>query len=213
MLKPAVHAACSLARRRTPARPKAGGFTLIELAVTITLLGILLAMAGPSFVTWIRNAQVRTVSDALQTGLRLAQAEAVRRHRQVVFFRTNEATCNATTAADAAGAFWVVRSLPLVAGDPVEAVQCGALADTSAGVAIAGATALCFNAGGRQVANPNPNVGGATCTLDASGRSSFDLSSANSDRPLRVFVTLGGNVRLCDPAKTLSASNPDGCPV
>ncbi len=193
-------------------RPPARGFTLVELAVTITLLAILLAMAGPSFATWIRNAQVRTVSDALQNGLRLAQAEAVRRHRQVVFFRTNEATCTAATAADAAGAFWVVRSLPLVAGDAVEAVQCGALADTSAGVVIAGATALCFNAGGRQVANPDPGVGGDACVLDASGLSTFDLSSANADRPLRVLVTLAGNVRLCDPAKTLSATDPDGCP-
>ena len=62
------------------------GFTLVELMVTISLLAILLALAAPSFSTWIRNAQVRTVSDSLQNGIRLAQAEAIRRHRQVVFF-------------------------------------------------------------------------------------------------------------------------------
>ena len=187
------------------------GFTMVELMVTIALLAILLAMATPSFTTWIRNAQVRTVSDALQNGLRLAQSEAVRRHRQVVFFRTNQAACDTAITADAGGAFWSVRALPLVVGDAAEAVQCGVLSDVAEGVAIAGAAALCFNSGGRQVANANPGVGEA-CALDASGTSTFDLTSTNADRPLRVLVALGGSVRMCDPAKTLSASTPDGCP-
>ena len=54
-----------------------------------------------------------------------------------------------------------VRTVPLVVGDAVEAVQCGQLADVAAGVSIAGATALCFNSGGRQVANADPDIGGA----------------------------------------------------
>lgn len=193
-------------------RPRLG-FTIVELMVTIALLALLLGLAMPSFTTWVRNAQVRTVSDALQNGLRLAQAEAVRRHRQVVFFRTSQSTCTNATTADDGGAFWAVRTVPLVAGDAVETVQCGQLGDVAAGAAIAGATALCFNAGGRQVANADPGIGGAACTLDASGSNSFDVTSAHADRPLRVLVTLGGSVRLCDPAKTLSSSTPDGCPA
>ena len=192
-------------------RPR--GFTIVELLVTIALLALLLGLAMPSFTTWVRNAQVRTVSDALQNGLRLAQAEAVRRQRQVVFFRTNESTCNNATAAADDGAFWAVRSVPLIAGDAVETVQCGQLGDVASGAAIAGAAALCFNAGGRQVANADPGIGGPACALDASGTSSFDVTSSHADRPLRVLVTLGGSVRLCDPAKTLSASTPDGCPA
>ena len=189
------------------------GFTVVELMMTIALLALLLGLAVPSFTTWVRNAQVRTVSDGLQNGLRLAQAEAIRRHRQVVFFRTDASTCTAATTAAADGAFWVVRTVPLVAGDPVEAVQCGHLGDVASGVSIAGATALCFNSGGRQVANANPGIGGAACALAASGTSSFDISTSHADRPLRVLVTLGGGVRLCDPAKTLSSSHPDGCPA
>lgn len=200
-----------LMRPHALTRRVASGFTLVELMVTITLLAILLTMAMPSFATWVRNAQVRTVSDALQSGLRLAQAEAVRRHRQVVFFRTNQTVCNASTSADSSGAFWAVRTLPLVAGDAVEAVQCGVLSDVAAGVTIAGPVALCFNSGGRQVANAATGIGGATCALDASGTSTFDLNSSNADRPLRVLVALGGSVRMCDPAKPLSSA-PDGCP-
>ena len=107
----------------------------------------------------------------------------------------------------------MLRTLPLMAGDPVEAVQCGQLADMTGNVTIAGATALCFNSIGRQVANAAPGVGGATCDLDASGTSTFNISAANADRPLRVLVTLGGGIRMRDPAKTLSASTLDGCPT
>ncbi len=192
---------------------RARGFTLVELMVTIALMAILLALAAPSFSTWIRNSQVRTVSDSLQGGIRLAQAEAIRRHRQVVFFLTNQATCDASTTADAGGSAWVLRTLPLMAGDPVEAVQCGQLSDMTADVGIAGATALCFNSIGRQVANADPEVGGAACDLDASGTSTFDISASRADRPLRVLVTLGGSIKMCDPAKALSASTPDGCPT
>jgi len=188
------------------------GFTIIELMVTIALFSILLALAMPSFTTWVRNAQVRTVSDALQTGVRLAQAESVRRYRQVVFFRTNQAACNAGVTAEAGGAFWAVRTVPLVAGDPVEVVQCGVLSDVAAGVAIAGPDAVCFNSAGRQTANADPGIGGTACVLAAAGTSVFDLSTASSDRPLRVLVALGGSVRMCDPAKALSATAPDGCP-
>jgi len=195
----------------TRVRRQAGGFTHVEMMVAITLLAILLAMAMPSFATWVRNAQVRTVGDALQNGLRLAQAEAVRRHRQVVFFRTDQTACTTAITADSNGAFWAVRTVPLVAGDAVEAVQCGVLSDVAAGVTIAGPAAVCFNSGGRQVANAAPG-GGEACVLPPSGTSSFDLSSTNADRPLRVLVALGGSVRMCDPAKALTSSTPDGCP-
>ena len=197
-------------KRLQPRRQR--GFTLIELMVTITLLGILLSLAAPSFSLWTRNARVRTVSDTLQTGARLAQTEAVRRNRQVVFFLSNDAGCSAATLPAANGAFWAIRTVPLTAGDPAETVQCGNVSDTAAGVAIAGPTAVCFNSMGRQAANASPGAGTAACTLAISGVSSYDVSALGSDRPLRVLVTLGGQVRQCDPARTLSATAPDGCP-
>jgi type IV fimbrial biogenesis protein FimT len=200
----------SLPRR---ARPRQRGLTLIELMVTIALLALLLGLAAPSFSEWTRNAQVRTVTDALQTGARLAQAEAVRRNRQVVFFLTNDNACNASTAPVANGAFWAIRTVPIVAGDAVEVVQCGQLADVAAGVAIEGPTAICFNSAGRQVANASPGIGSTGCTLDASGMSSYDVAATGSSRPLRVLVSLGGQVRMCDPGRTLGASATDGCPA
>jgi type IV fimbrial biogenesis protein FimT len=188
------------------------GLTLIELMVTISVMALLLGLSAPSFAEWLRNAQVRTVSDALQNGARLAQTEAVRRSRQVVLFLTNDAACNTGTAPAANGAFWAIRTVPLIAGEDAEVVQCGQLKDVAAGVRIQGPTALCFNSAGRLVANPAPGFSAAACVLDASGTSGYEFHATGSTRPLRVLVTLGGQVRLCDPGRTLSATTPDGCP-
>jgi type IV fimbrial biogenesis protein FimT len=194
--------------------PARRGFTLIELMVTVTLLAMLLGLAAPAFGPWVRNARVRTATDALTAGLRLAQAEATRRSRQTVFFLTNSKTCDTTISAAANGSYWAIRTVAQVAGDPVEAVQCGALADSADGVALSGPTALCFNSAGRQTANATTGVTNATCTLGAVGTlSTFNLSASGSDRPLRVTVSAGGQVRRCDPARVQGAGALDGCPA
>jgi type IV fimbrial biogenesis protein FimT len=186
------------------------GFSLIELMVTLTVLGILLAAAVPAFGTWTANARVRSVAESIQNGLRLAQTEAVRRNRQTVFALTN-ATPASGAAPTANGSNWFIQSLPLVAGDPgAEFVQGGTFAKQS-GVTITGAALMCFNSTGRQVTNAATGLG-ATCTAPASvtAPSIFDVARTGSDRPMRVQISLGGQIRMCDPAKSIS-SQPDGC--
>ena len=198
-----------MSRRRGPAR----GLTLIELMVTIGLLALLMKMAAPGFAEWVANSRVRAVSDGLQNGVRTAQVEAVRRNRQVVFFLTDTAACSNAADSAANGRHWQIRTVPLTAGDPVVAVQCGALADTAPDVRITGPRAICLNSAGRQVANAAPGPGGAACVLPADGAASrYDVNSSNSQRPQRVLVALGGQVRQCDPGRVLGAGVPDGCP-
>jgi type IV fimbrial biogenesis protein FimT len=187
---------------------------LVELLVTMSLMGLLMALAAPAFGNWTRNAQVRTVADSLQNGLRLAQAEAVRRNRQVVFFLTDDAACTTAIGATAGGTFWSIRTVPLITTELPEAVQCGVISDVALGVTLGGPTAICFNSMGRQTANTSNGLGaGAPCTLAPSGVSTYNVQRPGSDRPLRVLVALAGQLRLCDPAKALSATDPDGCPV
>lgn len=192
------------------------GFTLIELLVTITLLSILTALAMPSMTAWVRNNNVRTVGDSLQNGLRLAQAEAVRRSRQVAFSLTDSASpeAGANVGAVANGTNWSINALPsMSAGETSAFVQSGVLANAGAGVLINGPAAICFNSVGRLVQNTLPQVtdvtGGATCSVAAPPV--YDITLTGADRPLRVVVALGGQVRMCDPNKTLSPANPDGC--
>ena len=67
------------------------GFSLIELMVTITILAILIAIAGPSFTSSIRESRIATLSSELQGALQLARSEAVKRRVNVVICRRNDA--------------------------------------------------------------------------------------------------------------------------
>jgi type IV fimbrial biogenesis protein FimT len=75
------------------------GFSLIELLVGITIMGILLVMGVPSFKNWIQNAQIRTATEAIQNGLEMARSEAVRRNALVRFQLTTtlDNSCTLTT--------------------------------------------------------------------------------------------------------------------
>jgi len=197
--------------------PRERGFTLIELMVTVSLFALLMAMAIPAFSDWIANARVRTVANALQDGIRTAQNEAVRRSRPTVFALTND-TPSATATASANGKQWAVFVVPKATdtGNATDKfIQGGTVADTSGGVTVTGPAQVCFNSMGRQAPILSPGVTGATCAAPADALLTYDVArstgSSSTDRALRVTVSLSGQVRMCDPAKSQSTS-PDGCP-
>ena len=209
------HMSTALTRAR---RRATRGFTLIELAVTMTLVGILLAVALPSFMAWIRNAQVRAVADSLQNGVRKAQTEAVRLNQGVVFSLTNDNPALNSNAV-ASGKNWAIQSIAQFADVNHQAsfLTGGSLADVSSSVTISsnGAVAMCFNSNGRLSAPAATGVPGAVCVATPQR---FDIEQpgrtlSSGDRRLRVLVAIGGQVRMCDPDRpTLSATTPDGCP-
>ncbi|MEP7243216.1 MAG: GspH/FimT family pseudopilin [Gammaproteobacteria bacterium] len=59
------------------------GFTLAELMVALTIVGILTALATPSFREYTRNTRVTTTQNDLVTALNLARSESLRRSRPV----------------------------------------------------------------------------------------------------------------------------------
>ncbi|MCL2524752.1 MAG: GspH/FimT family pseudopilin [Betaproteobacteria bacterium] len=190
-----------------------GGFSLVELMTVVALMSLLLLAAIPSFTTWTRNATVRAAAAELQNALRTAQAEAVRRSRQVAFVLTNATTDAADELTpDAAGTRWAIVALPLLSNEESAVIEAGAVTDAASGFNISGeAGVLCFNSAGRLVANSNLSFTDTACAAHP-GLVSFTLDMAGANKPLKVTVAPGGQVRLCDPARTLSSSRPDGCP-
>src|SRR6266480_1248758 len=69
-----------LSRRRSQR-----GFTLIEIMISLTVLGILLMIALPSFGTWLQNQQLRAASEATLNGLQVARSAAIQRNVLVQF--------------------------------------------------------------------------------------------------------------------------------
>lgn len=84
------------------------GVTLVELIIAIAVLGVLMALAVPSF-QFVRNVnRLSAAANDFVSGLQLARMEAVRRNARVVFCRSD----NGTACDNAAGAWagWMVAT-------------------------------------------------------------------------------------------------------
>jgi prepilin-type N-terminal cleavage/methylation domain-containing protein len=65
-----------------------GGFTLIEMVIAITVVGILIAVSIWRIVPAVERAKVRQATSVIAADLRYAQMVAARQHRPVVVIVT-----------------------------------------------------------------------------------------------------------------------------
>lgn len=89
---------------------KNAGFTLIELLVAIAILGVLIAIAAPSFKRQIQANQITSNVNTFLADTRFARSEAVRRGGGVVMCRSDspEATnASCGTGSGPGGNGWV----------------------------------------------------------------------------------------------------------
>jgi type IV fimbrial biogenesis protein FimT len=198
------------------------GFSVIELVIVLAIVAILALLVVPSMKTWVANSKVRTIAESLQNDLRTAQSEALKRSRQVVFVMTTSTTQTtgnvSLAAASTSGSNWYADVLPVTSGNDdaakvflvntVGSQYSATVATKNSGSATA---VLCFNSEGRLASNSSTGLSFSCAVPSGTSLMTFDLSLSGADRPLRVEVQQGGRVRVCDPAKVLSSTVPDGC--
>ena len=76
--------------KRSTSDHQAGGFTMVELAMALVVLGIVAAVAIPNITSWRQNFALRNASQEVLAMLMQAKSEAMRRNRScMVRFNVN----------------------------------------------------------------------------------------------------------------------------
>jgi type IV fimbrial biogenesis protein FimT len=165
------------------------GVTLIELMITLAILGILVIAAMPGYTIWIQNAQIRTASDAILNGLQLARAEAVRRNALTQF-------------ALASGTGWSIT----IGSEVVRTRSAGEGSKNVISTSVDDASKVTFNGLGR--ISPNADASASITQLDLDVPTT--ILDEDDSRDLRILIE-AGQIRLCDP-NVSDAGDPRKCP-
>ena len=200
------------------------GFTLIELMVGLTLLGVLLMLAMPSFTQMINNQKLRSTADTVLSGLQTARLEALKRNQPVEFLLTADTIDPAnygSFSTNAVGPGWAVRLDPVTCtSGPTECYVDGK--SGLEGTNQSDPTALAVKLATTNMPASN------TIRFDAMGRSNvtaaagvwIDVSNPTGGtckavggvmRCLRIVVSGSGRVRLCDPSVAPAAGETRAC--
>ncbi|WP_419536157.1 GspH/FimT family pseudopilin [Endozoicomonas sp.] len=142
---------------RERALEKSGGFTLVELIITLAVLGILSAIAYPSLTQSIANNQVRSQAEEIQSILAFARSEAITRGTDVVISPDNGwAGSNGTVTANGT----IILQLPPLSGSAITSTATQFSFDARG--LFTGANVSVSNTDASHTATVNIDSGGAT---------------------------------------------------
>jgi type IV fimbrial biogenesis protein FimT len=184
------------------------GFNLIEVLVTLTVLGVLIALGAPSIAEWLQGQRIRAGAEAIANGLQVARAEAIKQNLPMVFGLEPPTTG------------WTVC--------PATVAPCDSTTPTGSFIQNRSGEEGSGNANVKQIPDGQTLVTfsplGAVLTTNLDGQppltqvdvfyNDLNLCSWNggTTRCLRVVISPGGSVRMCDPTPGIVAPDTRACP-
>jgi type IV fimbrial biogenesis protein FimT len=201
---------------------------MIEVLVTLTILGLLLAAVMPGIGAWMRNTEIRNAAESIQNGLSKARAEAVKRNEPITFSlltHNSVGQLDGSCALSASSGSWVAsKDNPAGKCDVVvsEALTPFIVAKQSQGegsphVTVSvkqpngsdpcgsadSSTSITFNGYGRIASTAAWGSGPLQCIV-------VDSTAGDGTRQLNLVIGSGGMVRMCDPAVS-DTNDPRRC--
>lgn len=191
------------------------GFNLIEVLVTMAVLGILIALGAPSLAEWLQNQQIRAATEAIVNGMQVARGEAIRRNLPVQMVleppTSGWTICAATVAPCDSTTLTTDATLVIQSRSPDEGTSNANVTTTPADPAVTETpVAVTFSPLGSVVDNVSgtPRLG----RVDVINTRNACIADGGPMRCLRVVVSGGGSVRMCDPTPGVVAPDPRACP-
>jgi len=199
------------------------GFNLVEISIALAVLAILVALAAPTFGDWLQNQQTRAATEATLNGLQIARAEAVRRNGQVRF----QFVTDLTAGCDLSGTNlnWVVSvGTPKTACDqPIDVVPPavpGPVIQSRSAQEVSPNAIVVVTPGGAPPSYVTFNSLGGVVSQNSDGTppiTQIDICNpaitGTNARPLRIVVSAGGSIRMCDPNPAIVAPDARACPA
>lgn len=183
-----------------PAWRRSGGFTLIELMVTISIAAVLLAVGVPSFVAFQRNSELSGAANSLLSAINAVRGEAMKENTNSFIVPNSGAWENGWT-------LFVDNDLDNTksAGDRVIATYNTPLPSyfevVGNGTAFESTPYISFNGSGY------PRATGSTLADQTLTIQRKDISGTQQlEQTRRIKVSKTGRVRVCKP---LSSSDAD----
>jgi len=193
--------------------PSQRGFNLIEVLVTLAVLGILIALGAPSLAEWLQTQQIRAATEAVLNGMQVARGEAIRRNLAVQMVleppTSGWTICEATVEPCDSTTLTTDATLVIQSRSPDEGTSNANVTPVAADLVTA-AVAVTFSPLGSVVTNFNASP--TLARADVLNSRSACIADGGPMRCLRVVVTGGGSVRMCDPTPGIVSPDPRACP-
>lgn len=176
------------------------GASLIEVAIVLVVIALTLSFGLPSFTEWSQNTQIRATAESLQSGLQTARTEAVRRNMRIEFRLSDK-------IGTAGGTGWSIWSVT-----PSASIQSKPDAEGSYRIVVSTPSdnltdRITFDGSGRTPTGTTTNADGSNFLSQIDVKS----STVGTTRNLRLIISTGGLIRMCDPNDSIPTGDPRKC--